>query len=183
MIIVSTVISHVIGTAALLTIFFSVGSYYQGFYAIMGEKSSIIQLNQVASYISTNFVDVVTLCQTVDGDQFVVKLIDIPYSINDNLYNCSLNLVPSENSNLRLVASINKHNLYGIIDLPWSYNSTMRIYSNETIPQPELMVSNQISSNKVASIKAVTKDPASFIIWCLKKGNTYTIGFGVMIRS
>ncbi|MCJ7635909.1 MAG: hypothetical protein MUO21_00295, partial [Nitrososphaeraceae archaeon] len=93
--IASSAIAHVIGTVSLLMIFFSIGGYYQNYYSILSQRASEAQLKQIASYVASNLIDVVTICQTVQGDQFLIKTIDIPYSLNNYLYNISLSSMSS----------------------------------------------------------------------------------------
>jgi hypothetical protein len=180
---VSTAIAHVIGTVSLLMIFFSIGGYYQDYYSVLGQRTNEAQLKQIASYIASNLIDIVTICQTVEGDQFLIKSIDIPYSLNNYLYDISLSIMPSsvsEDNVLRLVTSISKLNDYALVDLPWTSNSNIKFYTNQTIPRSDVIVTSYQSSNKASSEMAITKKPVSTIVWCMKEGNTIIIGIGVL---
>ncbi len=181
--IVSSAIAHVIGTVSLLMIFFSIGGFYQNYYSILGQRADEARLKQIASYVSSNLIDIVTLSQTVEGDQFLIKSVDIPYSLNNYLYNISISVMPSstgEENVIRVITSISKISEYAIVDLPWTANGNIKVYTNQTIPRSDVIVTSHQSSNKASSEIAVNKKPASTIVWCMKNGNTITIGLGVL---
>jgi hypothetical protein len=181
--IVSSAIAHVIGTVSLLMIFFSIGGFYQSYYSILSQRAQEAQLKQIASYVASNLIDIVTLGQTVGGDQFLIKSIDIPYSINNYLYNISISLMPSstgEENIIRIVTSISKLNDYAIVNLPWTASGNIKIYTNQTIPRADVMVTSHQTSNKASSEIAINKKPVSTIVWCMKNSNEITIGLGVL---
>ena len=184
--IVSAAIAHVIGTVSLLMIFFSIGGFYQNYYSILSQRADEAQLKQIASYVASNLIDIVTLSQTIEGDQFLIKSIDIPYSLSNSLYNISISAMPSstgEEKILRVVTSISKLSDYAVVDLPWTASGNIKIYTNQTIPRSDVIVTNHQSSNKESSEIAITKKPVSTIVWCMKNGNTITIGLGVLTYS
>ena len=184
--IVSSAFAHVIGTVSLLMIFFSIGGFYQNYYSILSQRANEAQLNQIASYVASNLIDIVTLSQTIEGDQFLIKSIDIPYSLNNYLYNISISAMPSstgEENILRIVASISKLTDYAIVDLPWTANGNIKIYTNQTIPRSDVIVTSHQSSNKASSEIAINKKPVSTIVWCMKNSNTIIIGLGVLIYN
>ncbi len=181
--IASSAIAHVIGTVSLLMIFFSIGGYYQNYYSILSQRANEAQLKQIASYVASNLIDVVTICQTVQGDQFLIKTINIPNSLNNNLYNISISSMPSSSGQenlLRVVTSISKLTDYALVDLPWTVNNNIIIYTNQTIPRSDVIVTNHQSSSKASSEIAVNKKPVSTIVWCMKNGNTIVIGLGLL---
>jgi hypothetical protein len=181
--IVSSAIAHVIGTVSLLMIFFSIGGYYQNYYSILSERASEAQLKQIGSYVASNLIDIVTLSQIIEGDQFLIKSIEIPYSLNNNLYNISISAMPTSTGQenvLRVVTSISKITEYALVDLPWTANGNILIYTNQTIPRSDVIVSSHQSSNKASSEIAINKKPVTTIVWCMKQENTIIIGLGVL---
>jgi len=184
--IASSAFAHVIGTVSLLMIFFSIGGFYQNYYSILSQRADEAQLKQIASYVASNLIDIVTLSQTIEGDQFLIKSIDIPYSLNNSLYNISISAMPSssgEENVIRIVASISKSTEYSVVDLPWTASGSIKIYTNQTIPRSDVIVTSHQSSNKASSEIAINKKPVSTIVWCMKNGNMITIGLGVLIYN
>jgi hypothetical protein len=177
------VIGHVIGTVTLLMMFFAVGNYYTDYFAMLSEETYQSQLKQVTSYLASNTIDLVTLCQITPGDQFLVKQVEIPYSIGENLYNVSFAWMPSPSGDFnvaRISASIPELDQYVTMDLPYSNCSVVEIFSNESVPSGYLVIDNNVSSN-VAHVEATAHDKAtSLMIWCMKRGDAITIGFGVI---
>lgn len=180
---VHVAIGHVIGTVTLLTMFFAVGSYYQDYYTLLSRQTYDTQLKSVSNYLASNIIDLVTIAQTTPGDQFLVKQVKIPYSIGENLYDVSLAWMTSPSGDFevaRLTASISKLNRYVTMDLPYSSNSIVEIYSTESIPSSYLLIDNEVLSNAAQSKAAVTGKATSLMVWCMKTGSVITIGFGVV---
>jgi len=86
----STVIPHVLGTIALISIFLAMEAYYDGFYAKLSEEAYEAQLRQVAEYVASNFIDLVVVAQVAEGEVFMVKRLDIPRFIGGKPYNITL---------------------------------------------------------------------------------------------
>jgi hypothetical protein len=152
---------------------------------ILSQQTYETQLKQIAEYIGSNLIDIVTLSQTIPGDQFIIKTIEIPYSINENLYDLSLIKTPTSRVDVevvRLISIIVKYNQYSIVDMPWSGDNIL-IYTNQTIPRSDVLISNSISSNAAASQTAIRKEPNKIIVWCLKTDDVIVIGFGVMDKN
>ena len=161
------------------------GSYYQNYYLILSQQTYGTQLKQIAEYVGSNLIDIVTLSQTIPGDQFLSKTIEIPYSINENLYDLSLIKTPTSKVDVdvvRLISIIVKNNQYSIVDMPWSGKNIL-IYTNQTIPRSDILISSSISSNAAASQAVIRKEPTKMIVWCLKTNNVIVIGFGVMKKA
>ena len=57
------------------------------------------------------------------------------------------------------------------------------IYTNQTIPRSDILISSSISSNAAASQTVIRKEPTKMIVWCLKTNNVIVIGFGVMKKA
>lgn len=178
----SVVIGHVIGTVTLLMVFFALSGYYENYIAMLNQQSYNEQLNQVSSYLASNMVDLVTLAQITPGDQFLVKQVTVPYSIDENLYNITLVLMPSSKGDVevaQIVTSIDQLNQYASVELPWSTQSNVSIYTNQVVPSGYLLLANHVQSDCSSSQSAKIKKPASMMMWCMKKGSTFVIGFGV----
>ena len=177
------VIGHVIGTVTLLMMFFAIGNYYTDYFAVLSKDAYQNQLKQISNYLSSNLVDLVTLAEITPGNQFLVKQVNMPYSINENLYNIGLTWQNSPNGNYQVVhltASMPKTDQYVAVDLPYSNNSLVKIYSNENIPPGYLLIANHISSDAALSKATITRKVTALMVWCLKNGDDITIGFGVM---
>jgi hypothetical protein len=177
------VIGHVIGTVTLLMMFFAIGNYYTDYFTLLSEETYQSQLTQVTSYLASNVIDLITLCRITPGDQFLVKQVEIPYAIGERLYNISLSWMQSPSGDFdvaRISASIPELDQYVTMDLPYSNGSLVEIYSNESVPSGYLVVDNNVSSN-IARVEAAAHDKAtSLMIWCMKRGDIITVGFGVI---
>ncbi|MBS7631388.1 hypothetical protein KEJ47_07435 [Candidatus Bathyarchaeota archaeon] len=182
----SVIIPHIVGTVALLMMFFSVGTFYQDYYTNLHEKAYEAQLNQVANYVASNLVDLVSLNQMISGDKCLVKTIEIPYSIGENLYNVSLIPMISSGGDInviRVIAFIEKMNLYAMVDLPWSVDSSIMVYTNQTLPRSDIFPLNNIVSNKASADSRRTGKPVSMVVWSLKEGDRIVIGLGTLDKS
>jgi hypothetical protein len=177
------VIGHVVGTVTLLMMFFAIGNYYSNYFAMLTDEAYVSQLKQVSNYLSSNLIDLVTLAQITPGNQFLVKQFEIPYAINENLYNVSLAWQNSPSGNykvIRLTTSIQKTDQYFTVDLPYSNTSIVKIYSNEVLPDNYQLIVNNISSSAAREKAVTTGKITSLMVWCLKNGDNITVGFGVM---
>lgn len=182
----SVIIPHIIGTVSLLMIFFSIGSFYQDYYASLHQEAYEVQLKQIADYVASNLIDLVTLNEIIDEDACLIKTIGIPYSIGENLYNVSLITMTSSGGDVRVIkviAFIEKLNLYAMVDLPWSVDSRIVIYTNQTIPRSDVYPANNIISSKASAESIRTGKPASMIVWSFKDGGQIVIGLGTVDRS
>ena len=180
----SVIIPHVIGTAALLVMFFTVGTYYDWYFTDLSREAYRVQLGQVADYISSNIVDLVTLGQLTDRDQFLTKEIEIPRVIADKLYNISLLVMtPSygDNDVIRVLVRIDSLDIYASSDMPWSANSNIHICNNQTINN--ITVRSNLLSDAAASKAAQEKKPAKIVVCCLKTSENFAVGLGVRIAD
>ncbi len=177
------VIGHVIGTVTLLMMFFAVGNYYTDYFAMLSKETYEGQLTQVSNYLASNIVDLVTLAQITPGDQFLVKQVEIPSSIDENLYNVSLAWMISPSGDFevaRLTSSISASDQYVTVDLPYSNASVVKIYSDEVVPNDYLLVANNVSSSAARAKAASTGKATSLMIWCMKSDGEIIVGFGVI---
>jgi len=181
----STIIPHIFGTCALIMLFFAVGTYYNGFFTNLNSEAYRAQLGQVADYLSSNIIDLVTLSQLTEGDQFLVKVVEMPTFIGERVYNISLTtMTPSygDADLIRIITRIDALNIYATSDLPWSLNSNIRIYTDQT-PHAHMSFNKTLTSDAAIGQAAKTKKPAAMMVWCLKENNNITIGLGVMERG
>ena len=184
----STVIPHIIGTTAMITLYFLVGTYYNGFYTQLHSEAYKAQLGQVADYIATNIIDLVTLCQLTEHDLFLVKDVEVHTFIGEKIYNISLiTMTPSygDMEIKRVVAQIDALNIYATSDLPWSMNATVEIYTNQPIVNPHegtLNLTSRVLSTSAVGRAAKIDGFASMVVWCSKTDGSIIIGLGVMDR-
>lgn len=184
----SVIIPHIFGTVAIVTMFFIVGTYYDGFFTTLHSEAYRAQLGQVADYVASNMIDLVTLIQLTEEDQFLVKDIEPTTFIGEKVYNISIiTMFPSygDTEVIRVVTRIDALNLYSVSDLPWSLNANIQIYTNQTIVNPYegvLTLSSHLPSDAAVSKAAQIDGAASMVIWSSKSGGVITIGLGVMDR-
>jgi len=184
----SVIIPHIFGTVAIVTMFFIVGTYYDGFFTTLHSEAYRAQLGQVADYVASNMIDLVTLIQLTEEDQFLVKDIEPTTFIGEKVYNISIiTMFPSygDTEVIRVVTRIDALNLYSVSDLPWSLNANIQIYTNQTIVNPYegvLTLSSHLLSDAVVARAAQIDGAASMVIWSSKSGGVITIGLGVMDR-
>lgn len=184
----SVIIPHIFGTIALLTMFFTVSTYYNGFFTNLNQEAYKAQLGQVSEYISSNLIDLVVLSRLSNEDLFLVKTIEVPLEIGKRFYNISLKEMQSPYGEelLNVVSEINSLDIYSTADLPWPSNTYIQIYSNQSINTrygDSIEIHSTISSNGVESRVAQTGESASLIVWCHKTGNVTTIGLGVLDKA
>lgn len=166
----STVISHIIGTVTLLVLFGIIGVYYTTSYSSLQSEIIASNLQGVADYVSSEIVDLVSLCSLSVGDQLLIKKIKIPETIGKSIYN--LTIIESEGLLKVLVSLSSDPSVYGDSILPWSTGSYLVVF-NGTDPG--------IDNSRITpmiTILSVSNDP---VVWCLKKDEgKMTFGLGVM---
>jgi hypothetical protein len=179
----SVVIPHIFGTIALLSMFFTIGSYYEGFFAKLKMEAYQVQLGQVSEYISSNLIDLVILSRLSDEDTFLVKTVDVPQEIGNRFYRVSLLEMKSVfgEDSLKVVSELESLGIYSMSDLPWTTSHYIEIFSNQSITTrygDSLDISNNITSsmaNKEGFIQLV--------VWCHKTDDVITIGLGILDKS
>lgn len=182
----SVIIPHIFGTIALITMFFSVGSYYNGLYVDLNRQASKAQLGQVADYVSSNIIDLVVLSQLTERDVFLVKYIKVPLYIGNRYYNLSLIEMPSAYTGeelLKVYTEIDADHIYSTSELPWSKTPVLQIYGNQSITTRyggDIELRQHVMSNGAESRSAETGDSCSLVIWCSVSGNSTTVGLGVL---
>lgn len=182
-----SIIPHVIGTSALLIMFFTVSTYYTGFFNRLHSEAYRAQLGQVSDYLASSILDLETLSRIAEVDQFLVKDVEPPPFIGDRVYTISLiTMTPSygDTELIRVVATIDALNIYAISDLPWSLDSNVEIYTNQTVTHPyNLTLTNTLLSDAAVGRAAQIAGAASMVVWCYKADGTTIIGLGVMDRG
>jgi len=183
----SVIIPHIFGTIALLTMFFTVGTYYDGFFTTLNEEAYRAQLGEVSEYVSSNLIDLVVLSRLSDGDLFLVKSFEVPMEIGDRFYRMSLKEMQSPQGEdlLKVVSEIESLDIYATADLPWPKSNYIQIYTDQSITTrygDDIEIRSNITSNGAESRMAKTGEPATLIVWCHKTDNVTTIGLGILDR-
>lgn len=166
---VSVVISHVIGTVALLLVFVSVVAYASNDYSLLGNQVVNYNLEKVSEHIASEVTDIVSLCSMSGEDQMLVKALDIPKDITGLQYAISATSVDD-----RLAISSTRASsltTYGVAYLPWSSGGSVRIF-NGTSPG--------VSTSRVSPKLSIQSSTDGLAIWCVRKGGIFTFGLGVM---
>jgi hypothetical protein len=177
------VIPHIFGTIALLSMFFTVGTYYDGFFTQLNREAYHAQLGQVSEYVSSNLIDLVVLSRLSEEDVFLVKTIDIPSEIGNRFYRVTLLEMQSAygEDTLKVVSKIESLDIYATSDLPWPKSSYIDIYSNQSITTrygDSLGISYNVTSN------TANKDESIYlVVWCQKTDDMITLGLGDLDRS
>lgn len=183
----SSIIPHVFGTIALLSMFFLVGTYYNGFYTNLHSKAYEAQLGQVADYVASEIIDLVIIVNLPEADQFLVKDIEPPTFIGEKVYNISIiTMTPSygDTEVMRVVTRIASLNIYSVSDLPWSLNGSIKIYTGQSIPHPEnVSLREHLPSDAGLGRSVQTAEAASMVVWSSREGENITIGLGVIDRG
>ena len=172
---VSVSISHLIGTVALMLIFFSVGSYYSMSIASLKNEVITVQLSKIANYIGSDIVDLVSLCYISELDQMLIKTLTLPTGLTAYGYNMTIEKIGQ--SMLVRVYLISESEVYGEYILPWPTESNIRVY-NDLDPEVE----NYIQSERPSLILKLHVDDldTGIMIWCVKLEDQITIGLGLM---
>jgi len=172
----STVIPHVLGTIALISIFLAVEAYYDGFYAKLSEEAYEAQLKQVAEYVASNFIDLVVVAQVAEGEVFMVKRLDIPRFIGGKPYNITLSEIQRRGdvSLVSVILSRERADLYSAVDLPWTADA-VSIYSDQVIDTPY----NMTLTSRLESVDD-QGGVLTIVAWCWRSGDSIVIGLGLM---
>jgi hypothetical protein len=173
---VSVSISHLIGTVALMLIFFSIGSYYSMSIASLKNEVITVQLSKIANYIGSDIEDLVSLCYIGEQDQMLlIKNLTLPTGLTSFGYNMTIEKI-GQNMLVR-VYLISESEVYGEYILPWPTESNIRVYNGL---DPE--VENCIYSERPSLTLKLDVDDldTGIMIWCVKHEDQITIGLGLM---
>ena len=159
---VHVVIPHIVGTVALITIFFIAGLYYNYVYSSLQTDVTTKKLKEVADYVASNIMDLISLCYLSSGDQSLNKTVTVPESIGNNIYTIAIANFsdPAAGEVLYVVRAYLtlSPSVYGESELPWTSGGGIRVDS---------------------SASSISAGVGSFIIWCRKTGDTITVGFSM----
>jgi hypothetical protein len=172
----SVTITHLIGTVALMAIFLSVGSYYTMSISTLRREVIAVQLKGIANYISSDIVDLVSLCYISEINQTIIKSLNLPEGVTAYGYEITIEKTAQ---GMRVQTNlISESEVYGEYILPWSADSNIRIYNGS-----DEAVENQIQSErpnlspKVMVFSGETDIP---VVWCVKIEDQITIGLGLL---
>ena len=156
----SSVISHVIGTAALISLFLIVTVYHAYSYSMIQNGVIESQLEEIAGYISSNIVQLVSLTTLSDEDQFLIKEFKIQRYVDP---------ISQEEVFRVRVYLISKSSTYGVSYLPWSEGGSIHIY-NGTDPG--------IPGSSLSPAVSLSSGYEEICVWSLKRGTEITVGLG-----
>jgi hypothetical protein len=181
---VSTTVTHIIGTVSLMLIFISVGSYYSMSIASFKNEVITVQLSKIANYIGSDTVDLVSLCYISDENQTLIKKITLPAGLTAYGYNMTIEKIGQ--SMLVRVYLISDSDVYGEYTLPWSTESSIRNYNDldaETKNETKNCIHTQFKRPYLDPDAKVYSEDTDIMIWCLKTGDQITIGLGEPYRT
>ncbi len=172
---VSVTLSHVIGTTALISIFIVTGIFYSISYSSFENQVIATHLEEVANHISSNVIDLVSLCLLNNQDQLIVEEINVPEHINNHYYGITILQVKDPNTQewLFTVRTYlnSKTTIHGESHIPWSAEGNLYLYNGTNSPE----ISHPPFQPKVN----VTSDTTNIVTWCSRAGEKITIGLGV----
>jgi hypothetical protein len=169
---VSVTRSHVIGTTALISLFVVAGIYYSISYSSFKNRIIATQLEEVADYVSSNVIDLVSLCSLSNLDQLIIKELDIPEVVSETYYyNITLVQIKDSNTQEWLFAirtyPVSQPTIIKESNLPWVADGNIMVY-NGTDPVETTL-----------KLKVTVSSLANVVAWCSKSGEKISIGFGV----
>ena len=167
----SVTLTHVIGTAGLMIVFFAVGSYYSISYTSLQLQIIAVNLEKTSDYVASNVMDMISLCYMSEANQVIFKKLEIPARIGTYSYNVTiLHMTEEENFKVRAYL-VSRPTTYGESTLPWSTSGIMKIYNGTDIGIENLSFDPKIS---------VVSGSSNIVVWCLKLENEIIIGLGIM---
>lgn len=184
---VHVVIPHVVGTVALITIFFVAGLYYDHVYTSLQTEIAENKLKEVANYVASNIIDLVSLCYSSVGNQSLIKKLSIPESVGKSINTVTLikRQDPTTQEVLFRVRAylILKQAVFEESELPWTEGGKLKIYTEtdpSTHPDSELQhVAEPYSLEPKISVSGGIEN---FVVWCQMRSENVTIGLGQLVR-
>jgi hypothetical protein len=155
--------------------FIMTGVYYAYSYSSFETRIIAAQLETVTDYISSNIVDLVTLCALSNIDQLIIEGLEIPVHLNTTYFSITLVQVEDHHTHEELFSIRtyldSKPTTLKEATLPWSTYDNLMIYNGTppTIDHPTLHPQVTMSSSS-----------ESIVVWCLKSEGKTTIGLGNM---
>jgi len=128
------------------------------------------QLQEAADYVSSNLVDLVSLCFISPTDQVLIKTLEMPENIGINVYTVTLveKTNPITQEKLFVVKAFFdfRPSIYRESLLPWT---TIKIWNGTTIDD----------LGRVTPRFSISSSLSNIAIWALKRGDEITVGLGV----
>jgi hypothetical protein len=171
---VSVTISHVIGTVALIGLFITAGMSYQIHFANLSEEAGVAQLQSITDYVSTAIMDIYSIGSSVEGDQHLVKTLEIPGQVAQSSYNVSLIRVTtiSGEQTFSVLARLTwKPTIYAESELPFNGMDGLRLY-NGTLPLG-------FHATSVQPRTFVLSGASTVVVWYDRAVSSVTLGLGV----
>ncbi len=171
----SVSLTHLVGTVSLMLIFLSVGSYYSMSIASLKNEVITVQLSKIADYISSDMIDLVSLCYVGELNQLLIKNLTLPAGLTAYGYNMTVEKIGQ--SMLVRVYLISDSLVYGEYALPWSTESNIKVYNGS-----DAEVENCIQSERPSLTPKLQVDnlDTGIVVWCVKIEDQITIGLGLM---
>ena len=159
---VDVVIAHVVGTVALIVIFFVAGTYYANVYGFLQAEVEANKLEEIADHVASNIVDLVSLSYLVTGDNILNKTITLPKGVGDDIYTVNvLNFSDPVTGEIlyavRAYLTLNP-SVYRDSELPWTSGGRL------TVDPTASSISGGVENT---------------IVWCRKTGDNIKIGFAI----
>jgi len=161
----SVVISHLIGTVALIVLFGIVATNFTIHYSLLQLEVLVYNLQEVSEYVSSEISDMVSLSYLSTGDQLIFKELEVPKNVGGKAYDLQ---ITSSEGLLKVVAN-SSASVYGEALLPWSLAGNIGIF-NGTQPGGRILARPKVSSASEETL----------VVWCLKEGQKIVFGLGYM---
>ena len=134
---VSNVLSHVIGTVALISLFFTVGTYYSVTYLSIQNEAMSSQLEEVADYVASTLINLVSLSSLNNQNHNVSIELKLPKHIGDKIYEVVIEEFVDPNTNeslfrVRAYLAL-QPSIYGVSALPWPAEGRIRLHNQTEI--------------------------------------------------
>jgi len=159
---VDVVIPHVVGTVALISIFFIAGTYYANVYGFLRIEVEANKLEEIADHVASNIVDLVSLSYLITGDSILNKTVTLPKGVGDDIYTVRiLNFSDPVTGEILYVVRAYltlDPSVYGDSELPWTSGG-------------------RLSFDPTAS--SISGGVENTIVWCRKTGENIVIGFAM----
>lgn len=173
----SVVISHVVGTTALILVLAVTGIYYNICYSSLQVEVVATQLEEVTDYVSSTAVDLVSMCSLSVADQLIVKDLKLPERLETFSY--TVIIVRSSSTDQEELFKVRAYfdsspSVFKESNLPWSTEGNLKIY-NDTDPDTD---PRSVDPNLQPAV-CLSSFSTDIALWCMNHGGNVTIGLGV----
>lgn len=162
-------ITHVIGTATLIGVFLTVSMFYGMTYGALQTETLALQLQQVTDYVSSNQIDLVSLCCISSSDQFLIKTLEMPKYVGTYTYTVTLlernNSITGEKQ----------------IFVQAFFDSKPYIYREAALLLVKIDKWNGTTIEKPANLQpklVISSVKPNLVVWVLKQGENMIVGIG-----